>query len=49
MEQTIKHIRDIPLDLPNCLEIVRMFINHLSSEVLILSRHYEVEGTLTTA
>ena len=45
----INHIRDLTLDMYNCLEIVKVFINSLSMEVLALSRHYEIEGALITA
>lgn len=48
-DQSLRHVRDISLDLPNCYEVSRMFINPLSSEVLVVSRHYELEGTLSAA
>lgn len=48
-EQNLRHIRNTTLDLDNCFKIAKLFINPFSSEVMILSRHYELEGTITTA
>lgn len=48
-EQNLRHIRNTVLNLDNCYRIAKLFINPFSSEVIVLSRSYELEGTVTTA
>lgn len=41
-------MRNSILDINNCHKIEKLFINPFSAEVLVLSRHYEIEGAIST-